>query len=56
MAKPVSHTNISEDDDVILEKVEPSFCSKTSSETIGLYLKHVRSNKKIDAVRTRPRV
>lgn len=50
MAKPVSYTKTPEDDDVILEMVEPSFQAKRASETTGLYFERSGSNKKVDYV------
>lgn len=50
MAKPVSYTKTPEDDDVILEMVEPSFQAKRASETTGLYFERAGSNKKVDYV------
>ena len=49
MAKPVSFTKTTEDGDILLDMVEPSFHSK-STETKGLYLKDAGSSKKIDYV------
>ena len=50
MAKPVSYTKTPEDEDVILEMVEPSFRGKGGEETIGLYFERDGAKKKIDYV------
>ena len=51
MAKPVSYKKTPEDEDVILEMVEPSIqASKSGAETIGLYFERAGSKKKIDYV------
>ena len=49
-AKPVSYTKTPEDEDVILEMVEPSFKEKNGAETIGLHFERAGSKKKIDYV------
>lgn len=49
MAKPVAYTKTTEDGDILLNMVEPSFHSK-QTETKGLYLDDAGSRKKIDYV------
>ena len=50
MAKPVSYTKTPEDDEVVLEMVEPSFNARGGGETIGMYFERDGSKKKIDYV------
>lgn len=52
MAKPVSYTKAQDDDNVVLEMVEPSFNAKDDGggEPMGLYFERNRSKKKIDYV------